>query len=110
MELSLVYEVTLATHYFCARMADDEESVPEVHTDDEDNNATTPYIDWKKGVDLPEWVIEADSEVHPSEAWILEITESGNPSGRITLDRCANIRIQNDISKINENNHITFII
>ena len=55
---------------------------------DHHSNIDTIYnIDWKNGIIMPEWVIEADSEEHPSELWILEITESGNPSGRISLDR-----------------------
>ena len=44
-------------------------------------------IDWSKDVPLPSWVQQADSTQKPNETWILEVTESGAPAGRISLDR-----------------------
>ena len=44
-------------------------------------------IDWSKDVPLPAWVQQADSTQKPNETWILEVTESGAPAGRISLDR-----------------------
>ena len=44
-------------------------------------------IDWSKDVPLAAWVQQADSTAKPNETWILEVTESGAPAGRISLDR-----------------------